>query len=289
MKYWLKNILGLSACVLLSGGMTLSAADIWVTILPQKYFVEAVGGPHVSVEVLVQPGQSPELYAPSAAQLMRLAKADAYVGIGMPVEHAVLPRVLETMLGVQVLQTGTLLDRSHTDHVHGAHGNCVHGDQDPHVWMDPIWVSGMVLQLQQLLGDLLPQYAAEFEANAAGLIEELNALTFELAQQFKPYRERAFYINHPSLGHFAQRFGLKQLSIEQAGSAPSARRIAEMVKQAKAERAGAILSQAQFGRSGANVLGRALGVEVLEVNPLAESYLDNLRAIANCIERSFQR
>ena len=289
MRYFLNKILFLSAVALWGGFTSLSAAVVWVSILPQKYFVEAVGGEHVSVEVLVQPGQSPELYAPSAAQLVRVAKADAYIGIGMPVEIAVLPRIVETMSKVRVLQTGTPIEGHHTLHAHDEHGACLHGDQDPHVWMDPLWVVSTMGKLQQLLSELEPAHTADFEANAARFIEQLNAVNLELAGQLEPYAGRAFYINHPSLGHFAARFGLKQLSIEQAGSAPSVRRIAELVKQAKAERAGAIMTQPEFGRSGATVLGRALGVEVLEVNPLAEDYLNNLRAIADCLERSFQK
>jgi zinc transport system substrate-binding protein len=90
------------------------------------------------------------------------------------------------------------------------------------------------------------------------------------------------------LGHFAARYGLTQLSIEHAGSAPSARRVADLVKQAKAEKVSVIFTQPEFGRSGATVLAQALGVDVIEINPLSESYFQNMRAIADHLERSFQ-
>ncbi len=34
----------------------------FVSLLPQKYFVECVGGDHVTVSVMVAPGQSPATY-----------------------------------------------------------------------------------------------------------------------------------------------------------------------------------------------------------------------------------
>lgn len=263
---------------------SLQAVDVWVTIAPQKFFVEKVGGDLVSVTVLVKPGQSPELYAPSAAQLAKLARADAYIGIGMPVEHKVIPRIEASMSSVRVLQTGELNDAHHHEH----HEGCVHGDQDPHIWMDPIAMQSKVDQICELLSALLPDAAEVFEANAVSLKAELAALDRDLAERFTSHEGRAFYINHPSLGHFAERYGLLQHSLEQAGTAPSARRIAGVIKTARADRVGAVFTQPEFGKSSASVLAQALGVDVVEVNPLAEDYIGNLKLIAKVIEESFR-
>ncbi|MFT4901805.1 MAG: zinc transport system substrate-binding protein [Lentimonas sp.] len=286
MAHFKKSILVLVVC---GAWGALTAAEVWVSILPQKYFVEAIGGEFVSVEVLVRPGQSPELYAPSAAQLARVAKADAYISIGVPVEYRILPRIAANMPDVRILQTAELPEAAyHEHHNHDDSGACVHGDVDPHVWMNPLWVAGTALQVQQLLGELVPEHAAEFAANAADFVARLRQLDEALLAQLQPYAGRAFYINHPSLGHFAARYGLTQLSIEHAGSAPSARRVADLVKQAKAEKVSVIFTQPEFGRSGATVLAQALGVDVIEINPLSESYFQNMRAIADHLERSFQ-
>lgn len=40
--------------------------------MPQKYFVERVGGQRVAVSAMVGPGQSPETYDPTPSQLSRL-------------------------------------------------------------------------------------------------------------------------------------------------------------------------------------------------------------------------
>ncbi len=286
MQLFLKSI---PLCLLFAfAGLSapLCALEVWVSILPQKYFVEQVGGEAVSVEVLVREGQSPELYAPSAAQFARLARADAYVGIGVPVENKVLPRIEASMPGVRILQTGELTEHTHA---HDSDGACGHGDEDPHVWMDPQEVISMVAQIRDLLIGLDPAGEALFRERAEALIGELQVLDDEIGERLSPYAGRAFYINHPSLGHFAERYGLRQLSIEHAGSAPSARRLAELVKEAQAAQVGVVFTQPEFGRTSAAVLARALNVEVVEINPLAEDYPENMRRIAESLERSFAK
>ena len=38
---------------------------VFVSILPQKYFVERIGGNEVNVEVMVNPGESPATFNPN--------------------------------------------------------------------------------------------------------------------------------------------------------------------------------------------------------------------------------
>ena len=298
MKQILILLLLIVSCLGLLSGCGRAAADsdlrsVWVTILPQKFFVERIAGDAVTVDVLVRAGQSPELYAPSAAQMARLARADLFFGIGVPVEAAIFPRMARSMPGVRVLSTGPLDpystfacggDHDH-DHDHAHH----HEGADPHVWVDPVIMAGVVAEIRDALIAIDPANANRYRENTAILVAELEALDAELKAQFAPYAERAFYINHPSLGYFAERYGLRQVSIEQAGTDPSARRIANLVAHARADAVGAILQQPEFGRSSASVLSRALEVPVIEVNPLAEDYINNMRDMADAVERSFAR
>jgi zinc transport system substrate-binding protein len=258
----------------------------WVSILPQQAVVEAIAGDRVSVQVMVLPGQSPETYSPSVPQMAALAKADLYFGIGMPLERVVLAKMERSMPQLTFVQTADLVEAAH-DHTHDA--SCVHGDQDPHVWMDPVWMLGFVEQVRKALIVLDPESADFFNANAATLSDQLRELDATLMAQLKPYAGRSFYINHPSLGHFAERYGLVQKSIEHSGSAPSAKQITDLIQLAKAEQVGAIFTQPEFGRSSADVLARALNVEVVTVDILSSEYFANMLDIAQRLEDSFQR
>jgi zinc transport system substrate-binding protein len=259
---------------------------IWVTLPPQKAIVEAVAGEWAAVYVMVRPGQSPETYSPSVPQMAALAKADLYFGIGMPLERRILEKMERSMPQLRFVQTSEPVSQTH-EHEH--HAGCVHGDQDPHVWMDPLWMRDFVEQVRSALVELEPNSADAFNARAADLSEKLRALDASLRERFKPYAGRSFYINHPSLGHFAERYGLVQRSIEHAGSAPSAREIAELVDASRADGVTAIFSQPEFGRSSADVLARALGVQVVVLDVLSADYFSNMLDIAQALEDSFKQ
>lgn len=259
--------------------------DVWVTLPPQKAIVEAVAGDHALVHIMVRPGQSPETYSPGAPQMVALAKADIYFGVGMPLERMILAKLERSMPQLKFVQTADLIETAH-DHAH--HAGCVHGDQDPHVWMDPQWMLGFVEQVRDALTAAEPYSADFFKANAEVVSQQLGELDATMHAQLAPYTGRSFYINHPSLGHFAERYGLAQKSIEHAGSAPSAKQIADLVASAKADQVGAIFSQPEFGRSSADVLARALNVDVVELDVLSGEYFSNMLDIAARLEDSFK-
>lgn len=267
-------------------GETAANHSIWVTIPPQETVVEAVAGEWASIHIMVRSGQSPETYSPSVPQMAALAKADLYFGIGMPLERRILAKMERSMPQLHFVQTADRVEHAH-DHAH--HAGCAHGDMDPHVWMDPVWMLGFVEQVRLALTELDPESAERFTANAEAVSRQLRELDAALRARFEPYAGRSFYINHPSLGHFAERYGLVQRSIEHAGSAPSAREIAGLVDAARADTVGAVFSQPEFGRSSADVLARAIGVEVVELDVLSADYFSNMLDIARALEDSFKR
>ena len=55
--------------VLAPGQTQPTPLTVFVTILPQKDFVEHIGGGHVNVEVLVPPGKNHETYEPTPRQI----------------------------------------------------------------------------------------------------------------------------------------------------------------------------------------------------------------------------
>jgi zinc transport system substrate-binding protein len=260
--------------------------SVWVSIPPQAFLVDAIAGDLVSVDVLLRPGQSPETYSPSAAKLAEVSRSDVYFGIGMPIELPIRSAIGSGMQGLQFVQTGDVIAAGHT-HVHGEH--CDHGTdgaQDPHIWVDPLRMIEVAKIIEDRLVAALPESADELRANGVVMRESLLALDAELKALLAAHQGQGFFINHPSLGHFAERYGLVQYSIEVAGASPSARRIADLLAMARAFQVGAVLTQPEFGRSSAEVLARELGVEVVRVDPLALDYIQNMRQIGNLIAES---
>ncbi len=86
-------IFSLWVSVLSSGAHAAEKLPVFVSIVPQKYFVEKIGGGAVDVEVMVQPGASPATYEPKPSQMRKLAGSAAYFAIGVPFEEAWLDRI----------------------------------------------------------------------------------------------------------------------------------------------------------------------------------------------------
>lgn len=63
-----------------------------VSILPQKTFVEAIGGNKGNVSVMVKTGESSHTYEPKASQMKELSKANIYFTIGVEFENNWVPK-----------------------------------------------------------------------------------------------------------------------------------------------------------------------------------------------------
>src|SRR3954447_11760579 len=77
-----------------------------VSVPPQAYFVERIGGDHVEVAVMIPPGYSHVDYPLTPRQGGGLSRARLYVAVGHPAfefERAQLSPVLKALPGIQVV------------------------------------------------------------------------------------------------------------------------------------------------------------------------------------------
>lgn len=267
-----------------------STLPVYVSILPQKYFVERIGGQKVTVSVMVGPGKSPATYEPTSKQMQTLAEARLYFSIGVPFEKIWLKRlqanhprlrIVDTLQGIHLLPMEA--------HHHGEEGHRTSakntgeekGIPDPHVWTSPPRVKIMAEHILKALIKELPEHEKELTANCATFLEDLNRLTEDIRQKLEPARNRSFLVFHPSWGYFADTFQLEQIPIESEGKEPGARTLAHVIEFAQKRNIRVIFVQKQFSSVAARLVADAIGGRVEAVDPLAEDYPDNLRRVAN--------
>lgn len=268
--------------------------DTFVSVLPQKVFVERIGGDVVNVEVMVKAGYSPATYEPTPRQIAALAKAQLYIRIGVPFEKAWMPRIQGVnpkMIMLDAREGLTL--RKMTDHHHGHdHDSDIHdaykykpagNELDPHLWTDPKLVIKMAEQIRQQLIALQPDNKAVFTANHADFVAELTVLDEELQALFSESKGQKFMVFHPSWGYFAEAYGLEQIAIEADGKEPGARALTALIKQARLNGVKTIFVQPQFDKRAAKQVARAINGNVVAIDPLAADYFANMRKIAKVI------
>lgn len=68
--------------------------NVLVSIAPQKFFIEKIGGSHVQVTVLVPEGADPHNYSPAPSVMRSAATAELYFTTGLDMENAWFQRIV---------------------------------------------------------------------------------------------------------------------------------------------------------------------------------------------------
>ena len=239
---------------------------VTVSILPQQYFVERIGGQYVDVNVMVLPGASPATYEPKPEQLKALSQADAYMSIGVPFENAWLERIASANPDMLMVDTTEGIERV--------------GD-DPHIWLSPNLVKVQAQTIYDALVQLAPTHKEAYQANLNGFLVDIAALDTEIRTTLAGVKNRKFMVFHPSWGYFARDYELEMIPIKIGGQEPSAAELAALITEAKEAKIRVIFAQPEFSTRDAETIAREIGGEVLLISPLAPDWLDNLRKAAD--------
>lgn len=271
------------------------AADpllVTVSLLPQKMFVERIGGGHVRTVVLVPPGKSPATYEPTPQQMAEVAASALVLRIGVPFENAWLPRLASVAPHAKVVDLREGLSLRPIDLPPGATkptgGSGAAGAPDPHIWLAPPLVIRMADRIRDELIALRPEAKAEFAANHVRLTADLQALDENIRTRLADKTQRRFMVYHPSWGYFADAYGLMQMPVEAGWKEPGPRTLQKVIEAAKQNDVRVIFVQPQFSRKAAETVAQAIGGEVLAVDPLAADYLDNLHRVADVFARNLR-
>ncbi|MCA1793603.1 MAG: zinc ABC transporter substrate-binding protein [Desulfobacteraceae bacterium] len=233
--------------------------QVFVSIVPQKYFVEQITGDLAEVDVLVTPGKSPATYSPTPGQIKKLANADVYFRIGSPFENGFMHKVTSIAPDTRVVDTrkGILL-RDMEAHIH----------EEDH---------------QGGNGHVAPAHADRFQENFAAFAQKLDQLHIRLKTLLASLEGHNFFVFHPAFGYFADAYGLQQIPVETMGRSPKGKELSAIIKLAKQENARVIFVQPQFDQQAARKIADAINGAVVSINPLAYDYLDNMEQMANTI------
>jgi zinc transport system substrate-binding protein len=285
----------LAACGGGGAGAGAAAPDprlpVAVSVPPQAYFVEKIGGGRVRVEVMIPPGASHVDYSPSPRQMAALAGARLYIKVGHPgfeVEtHSIAPflarnpgiRVVDMSRGMRFLPgEGAEGWQADPDNHHD------HSGGDSHVWVAPDTVRVAARNIAAGLAAADPGHAAEYAANLGSFLAEIDSLDRDIRGRLGPSLSgtgtRKFMVYHPSWGYFAREYGLEQIAIEAEGKEPSAQRLIQLIDRARREGVKVIFVQGGFPRKSAQVIADAVGGRVLTADPQERDWAANLRRVA---------
>lgn len=270
-----------------SDGPASGALQVGVTVPPQAYLVERIGGGRVATTVLMPSGSSEETFSPSPRQLVALSRADLYLLVGHPAfiveERHVLPALARNP-DVRVI---SMWDEGHDTAATAGHHHD-HPGGDPHLWTAPGHMRVAAVRVAEALSELDPTGAPVYRDRLASFLVELDALDAEIRRELAGLPRRRFLVTHPAWGHLAAEYGLEQVAIEEEGKEPGPRALVALVESARAEGVPVVFSQEGFPDAAARAVAAEIGARVVPLDPLARSWLDNTRATARALAASLE-
>jgi len=296
MKYFpSRAVFFILLCIVLMHQSSIAASDklpVFVSIIPQKYFVEKIGGEFVDVSVMVEPGAGPATYEPKPRQMADLCKSKLYFAIGVPFENAWLKRIAAANSDMQIVYTQEGIEKlSMISHKHEHEGED-HPDKehkDPHIWLSPPLVMVQARNILTALVNAAPADKSIFESNYKAFINEVVDIDAELRNIFAERRKSSeFMVFHPSWGYFALAYGLKQIPIEMEGKSPKPAQLQDLILKAKEKNINVIFVQPQFSSKSADVIAKAISGRTVSLDSLALNWGENLKNAALQFKNSLQ-
>ena len=265
--------------------------NIFVSIAPQKYFVDRIGKERVTVNVMVMPGRNPAIYEPTPDQVIALAEADLFFTIGVPFESSFLTKIeenLDNLLAVNISKG--IVKRELFKHIHEENtaDTKEHNFPDPHTWLSPVLAKTLCKNIYDALISIDPDGEYYYRANYDSLITDLEYLHKEFTDLLSEHRGKSFLVFHPSFGYFADEYGLRQIAIETGGKEPGPYELEAIIEQAIKNNISIIFTQPEFSKRSAEVIAEAINGTVITLSTLNPDYINNLRSIAEEILKELE-
>jgi len=270
--------------MLLFGTLLFSKTNIIVSIVPQKSFVDAIGGKFVHTTVMVPPGSSPHTYEPKPSQMRDISKAAIYFSIGVEFENAWLPRFANQNKKMKIVDLSQGITKIPMPAFKNT--NTKEEKKDDHIWTSPQNIKIITLRITKILSMLDKKNTSYYKNNYNKFLAKVNDTDKKIKQILQKTKKRAkFMVFHPSWGYFAKEYNLTQFPIQIQGKKPKPKELIYIIKKAKNEHIKAIFTQPEFSDKMALQIAKELKIPVIKATPLSPNWAQNLVNFAKAIAK----
>ncbi len=245
-----------------SGGLHVMAVESFLADIARN-----VAGQRLQIDTLLPLGADPHSYQPAPQDAARLSKADLLILNGAGLESFLQP-LLENISGRTALVEASAGLKSRSA-----------AAEDPHFWLDPQMVEIYVQNIREGLTRLDPAGSQVYASNAAAYIQQLQSLDAWIQEQVAqiPAPRRLLVTNHEAFGYFADRYGFTVIGAVipslSTDAAPSARQLAALIDQIKAQGVKAVFLEKGANPQLADQIASETGAQVV-----TDLYLETLSA-----------
>ncbi|GGT47960.1 metal ABC transporter substrate-binding protein [Streptomyces purpureus] len=286
--------------------------DVVASFYPMQYLAEQIGGEHVSVRTLTEPGVEPHDLDLQPKERGSLEEADFILylkGVQPAVDDAIKDAGVKNTVDAATL---TKLENHGAEdgHDHGAHAEEGHTEEeaghgheheheaggDPHLWLNPVKYAEVAKGVGAALEKADPDNAAAYQKNTSALVKKLTALDASFEKGLEKTDTKTFITTHAAFGYLAERYGLDQEGISglDPEAEPSPKRIQELQQVAKEEKVTTVFFETLASDKTAKTLAKDTGLKTDVLDPLegitdkskGEDYIEVMRSNLTALQKA---
>ena len=119
------------------------------------------------------------------------------------------------------------------------------------------------------------------------LKSDLSALNETLTRSFAEEEGMIIISAHDSWGYLASEYHFTQLALEQEGKEATPQHLASIIDLARSHGITTVFAEPQFSTRSAETVAEEIGGGVAFVDPLAEDYIENMKAVSSAFAASW--
>lgn len=259
---------------------------IAVSIFPLYDITRRIAGDRLDVMLVLPPGKSEHGYDPTPKEIARLEGAKLGIAVGLDMDGWV-ENIIKSAGGTKVVRVGDKVKTMPIDvepieegeahehegekHVeeHEEHEHAL-GAPDPHFWLDPDRMIGVVDAIAAELSAVDPAGKETFAKNAETLKGALKTLDGSIAARSKAWSKHTIVTFHGSMAYYAKRYNVRIAAVVEpiAGKEPTAAYLAEVIHAIKVGQAAALFTEPQLDRGPGETIAREAGIPLGELDPV---------------------
>ena len=270
------KIIALGLLALFAGGASPAAAKVDVVTANQDlaWVVRAVGGSNVSVEYLSGSNQDPHRVDPRPSQVVKLARADMVVRIGMDLDTwfdsliraAGNSKITNGAKGYVDASRGIRRMEVPAGKLDPSKGD-IHVFGNPHYFFGPSNLATVADNIREALKRIDPANGNGYDSSYVAMVAQINNARGGWMAKMAPHRGKGVVTYHKSLAYFLRDFGLRDAGqVEpRPGLEPTAGHVISMARSMKEGNVKVIMTEGFRARRFADLLASRSGARVVVV------------------------
>ena len=243
MKHWKPAVI----TALWSGALYAAPMPVVASFSILGDVAQQIGGERVAVQNLVGANQDAHVYNLTSGDIKKIREARLVLLNGLGLEKAELQRAVKQSKVASAEATAGIKPLAADEHDHSHEHDHDHGEFDPHVWNDPVLMQRYAANVAIALIKADPAGSRYYQQRFKDYQNVLNQLNNYANQQFGAVApaKRKVLTGHDSFAYLGKRYQVKFISPQGVSSEaePSARQIAAIIRQIKAENVKAVFTE----------------------------------------------